>query len=60
MRLFLSKEEQDLTMPFYSIGFPWMPENEWIDIVTAYYYNDCIEYYLFNKVMIWKKRLRDR
>ena len=59
MSLFLSKEEQLFTDSILSIGLWFTSEKHMFDIITAYYINDCIEYYLFNKVKIWVEKVRN-
>lgn len=52
MALFLSKERQELTEPILSIGLGFLPEEKDLNIITCDYYNNCAEYYLFNKIMV--------
>lgn len=56
--LFLSKEEQQYTEPIIMVGLYWLPEETDLLVLTRRYYDNCTEYYLFNKIRIWKKRTR--
>ena len=57
MGIFLSKENQKLTVPLYSITLCWIPNDNWLDIITLYSSKDREEYYLFNKIKIWTKKI---
>ena len=56
MALFLSKEKQKYTQPIIDIGLCCMPDEKNLAIITCNYSNNCTEYYLFNKVRIWKNK----
>ena len=54
MSLFLSEEKQWLTDSVFSVGLGNDFNDEKFDIITALYSIDSVEYYLFNKLRIWK------
>lgn len=56
MTIFLSKEKQKYSQPILCFGLWFLPEEKDLNIITCDYSNNCIEYYLFNKIKIWKKR----
>ena len=56
MTLFLSKEKQKYTRPVLCIGLWFLPDEKDLNIITYNYSNNCIKYYLFNKIKIWEKR----
>ena len=56
MSLFLSKKEQLSTDPILTLGLWFMTEEEDANIITALYSKNCIEYYLFNKLKIWRSK----
>ena len=58
MSLFLSKENQRFTKPVLFVGLACLPEDKWLNVITALYqdeYDGYTEYYLFDKIKIWKK-----
>ena len=54
MSLFLSGEKQWLTDSVFSLGLENDFNDKKFDIITALHSNDSVEYYLFNKLRIWK------
>lgn len=59
MALFLTEEEQELTEPFYSVGLWCIPNDKDLNIITASYFDDGVEYYLFNIIRIITKHYID-
>ena len=59
MGLFLSKEKQLSTDTILSIGFWFTPEKQIFNVITAQYFDNSIEYYLFNKIKIWMEKAKN-
>ena len=56
MVIFLSKQEQQLTEPIFTVGLEDMSREKDLAIITGGYNDKYYEYYLFNRIRVWKSK----